>query len=115
MGHSKAYQVVDVLREIGGKSLGLEDAEDLVSGDESDLGNSVAVPEDDADLGRGQTLLGQLEDLLLDVVGGQLQPGGDCAAERQSRLGNTLARCVHTTHDGGLVYLKTKRRAVRVT
>ena len=51
------YQVVDVLREIRGQALGLEDAEDLVSGHESDLGNSVTVSEDDTDLGGGQTLL----------------------------------------------------------
>ena len=101
--------------QIWGQSLGLQDTEDLVTSDKTNLGNTVTVSKDDANLGRGQTLLGQLEDLLLDVVGGQLQPGGDCAAERQSRLGNTLARCVHTTHDGGLVNLKTKRRAVRVT
>ena len=72
----------------------------------------MAVPEDDTDLGRRQTLLGQLEDLLLDVVGGQLQPGGDCAAERQSRLGNTLARCVHATHGGRFVILQQELKEI---
>jgi hypothetical protein len=61
---SCTHQVVDVLGKIRGQTLGLEDAEDLVAGDEADLGDSVAVSEDDSDLGRGHALLGQLEDLV---------------------------------------------------
>ena len=99
----KCYQVVDVLRKIWSQSFGLEDAEDLVSGDETDLGNSVTVSEDDTDLGRGQALLGELEDLILDVLGGQLQPGGNRSAVGEGGLGNTLARCVHTTHVDGFL------------
>lgn len=41
--------------------MGLEDAEDLVAGDDADLGNAVGVTEDDTDLGRGGTLLGEPE------------------------------------------------------
>ena len=58
----------------------------------------MAVPEDDTNLGGGQTLLGELEDLVLNLVGGQLQPLGDRPPVGESGLGNTLARCVHTTH-----------------
>ena len=38
------------------------------------LGNTVRVPEDNTNLGWSQTLLGQLEDLVLDLVTGDLQP-----------------------------------------
>ncbi len=44
---SKNYQLVG---DVGSQSLGLKDAEDLVSGDETDLCNSVTVWEDDTDL-----------------------------------------------------------------
>ena len=97
--HRLFDKVVNILRNVGGEALGLQDPEDLVAGDESHLGDTVAVPENDADLGRGQTLLGQLEDLLLDVVGGELQPVGDGAAVGERRLRDALAGRVHTTHD----------------
>ena len=92
-------EVVDVLWKVGSQTLALQDSQDLVAGDESHLGDTVAVPENDADLGRGQTLLRQLEDLLLDVVGGELQPVGDGAAVGERRLRDALAGRVHTTHD----------------
>ena len=47
------------------------------------LGNSVRVPKDDSDLGGGQPLLGQLEDLVLHLVRSDLQPLGD--GPKQSR------------------------------
>ena len=91
-------QVVDVLGEVGSQTLALEDAEDLVAGDEPDLGNTMGIPEDDTDLGWGQTLLGQLVNVLLDIFGGEFQPSRNRATVGESGLGNTLSRCVHTTH-----------------
>ena len=38
------------------------------------LGNTVRVPEDNTNLGRGKALLSQLEDLILDLIAGDLQP-----------------------------------------
>ena len=38
------------------------------------LGDTVRVPEDNTNLRRGQTLLGQLEDLVLHLIAGDLQP-----------------------------------------
>ena len=43
-------QVVNVFGEGGSKTLGLQDTQNLVSGDESHLGNSVGIPEDDTNL-----------------------------------------------------------------
>ena len=92
-------QVVDVLGKIGSQALGLQDSQDLVAGDEPDLGDTVAVPKDNTDLRGGQTLLGQLEDLFLDLSGAQLQPSWNGTAVREGTLGDTLAWCVHATHD----------------
>merc|ERR1719415_358068 len=74
-GHGLLDQIVAVLGQSGSHSLAFQDAENLVAGDESDLGNSVTVSEDDTNLRWSQTLLGQLVDLVLDLIGGQLQPG----------------------------------------
>jgi hypothetical protein len=46
------------------RTVALEDTEDLGTSDTLDLCDTVAVSEDDTDLGRGHTLTGQLEDLL---------------------------------------------------
>ncbi len=69
------------------------------------LGHTMGIPKNDADLGGGQPLLGQLEDLILDLVAGHLHPLGDGAPVRQSRLGDTLARSVHATHFSAVVVL----------
>ena len=37
----------------------------------------MGIPEDDTDLGGGQTLLGQLEDLVLHLIAGDLEPLGN--------------------------------------
>jgi hypothetical protein len=49
------------------------------------------VLEDDTNLGRRQTLLGELEDLILedlilDILGGQLQTCGNCLMVGEGRL-----------------------------
>ena len=80
----------------------------------------MGVPEDDTDLGGGQTLLGKLEDLVLHLIAGDLEPLGNrpeethsCPAARPSQgsedvscsppvgkggLADALSRCVHATH-----------------
>ena len=58
----------------------------------------MRVPEDDTDLGGGEALLGELVDVLLDVVGGQLEPRGHGASVGEGALGDTLAGSVHATH-----------------
>lgn len=45
-GHSLLDQVVQVLRQVRGEALGLEDPQDLVSGDEANLSHTVRVPQD---------------------------------------------------------------------
>jgi len=58
----------------------------------------VGIPEDDTDLGGGEPLLGQLEDLVLDLVAGHLHPLRDGAPVGQGGLGDALAWCVHAAH-----------------
>ena len=41
---------VDVLWKVGGKSLPLEDTQDLVTSHEADLGDTVGIPQDNTNL-----------------------------------------------------------------
>lgn len=68
-------------------TVGLEDTEDLVSGHALDLGNTVGITEDDTDLGRGETLAGELEDVVRDLIGGDLEPAGRGALVGERRSG----------------------------
>ena len=65
------------------RTLGLEDTQDLVTGDEADLGDAVRVTEGDTDLGGGQALASELGDLLDDLFGGSLEPRRGSAAVRE--------------------------------
>jgi len=65
--------------------LGLEDTEDLVTGDEADLGDTMRVTEGNTDLGGSQTLAGELDDLVDNVVMGGLEPRWRSAAVWESR------------------------------
>lgn len=67
--------------------MALENTEDLVSRHEADLGDTVAVPQDDTDLGGSETLPGELHDVVDDILGGGLQPRRGSAAVREGRGG----------------------------
>ena len=56
-------QVVEVLGDLRGETVLLQDSEDLVSGDSLNLRNTVVVSEDDTDLRGGGALLGELNNL----------------------------------------------------
>merc|ERR1719318_1945018 len=91
-------QVVAILGQLRSHALALQDAQDLVASNETNLGNTVGIPEDDTDLGGGQTLLGKLEDLVLHLVAGDLEPLGNGPPVGKSGLDDALSRCVHATH-----------------
>jgi len=95
-------QMVAVFWQLWGHSLALQDTQDLVASDEAYLCNTVRVSEDNTNLGWSQTLLGQLEDLVLDLVTGDLQPLRNRPPVRKSRLADALSRCVHPTHTGAI-------------
>jgi hypothetical protein len=54
--------------------LRLEDTEDLVTGDEAHLGNTMRVTEGNTDLGGSETLAGQFDDVLDDFIRRSLEP-----------------------------------------
>jgi hypothetical protein len=89
---------IKILWDLRGQTVGLENTDDLLSSDRLDLGDTVGVTENDTNLGRGQTLLGKLADLVLNVLGGNLGPRRWCALVRLGTLRDTLSWCMHTTH-----------------
>lgn len=66
--------------------------------DNLDLGNTVGVTEDNTNLGRSGTLLGELADVVNNLLGGGLEPSGRSARVGESGGGNALALAVKTTH-----------------
>ena len=79
-----------------GRTVGLEDSEDLVTGDRLDLGDAVRVSEDDADLGRRETSSSELEDLVGDLLRGGLGPRRLGSSVRESRGAHALSFAVHS-------------------
>jgi len=100
-GNSLLDQHVEVLWDLWREAIRLEDAENLVTSDNLDLRNTVRVPEDNTDLRGSCTLLGELADLVDDLLGGGLEPGGRGARVGDGAGGYTLSVAVKTTHDGG--------------
>jgi len=67
-GYSLLDKVVAILWQFWGHSLSFQDTQDLVASDEPDLGHTMAIPENDTNLGRSQTFLSKLENLVLDLL-----------------------------------------------
>lgn len=78
----------------------LANCKEFHTGHDLDLGNTVGVTEDDTDLGGSGTLLGQLADVVDNLVRGGLEPRGSGARVGESGGGNALALGVKTTHFG---------------
>jgi len=96
--HGLLDQMVEVLGDLGGHSLRLEDANDLVAGDATHLSHTVLVAKNHTDLRGAESFTRQLHDLLLHVAAGHLQPGGHGATIGQRRARNALSGIVHATH-----------------
>ena len=91
-------EVVEVFGDLGGKTRLLQDSEDFAAGDALHLWDSVAISEGDADLRRGETLLGKLDNLINEVVGGNSNPARSGFSVREASAGDTLALRVHSSH-----------------
>lgn len=63
----------------------LEDTEDLVTGHETDLGNTVRVTEGNTDLRGSKALAGEFNNLLDDFLRGCLEPRRGRPAVREGR------------------------------
>lgn len=68
------------------------------TGDNADLGNALGVTQDDTNLRRRGTLLGQLADLVDDLVGVGLEPRGSGARVRDRGRADALALGVKSAH-----------------
>ena len=66
--HGLLDQVVEVLGNFGGKTVLLQDSEDLVSSDSLNLRNTVVVSEDDTDLRWRGALPGELNNLFNQFI-----------------------------------------------
>ncbi len=55
-------------RDDSRRTVALENTENLVSRHKTDLGNTVAVPQDDTNLGWGKTLPGKLHDVVDNIL-----------------------------------------------
>ena len=72
----------------------------LLTSHNLDLGNTVAIPQDDTDLRWRGALLCELADLLLDLIRGSLEPRWCGAGVGDGRGADALAIAVHATHFG---------------
>jgi hypothetical protein len=89
--HSLLDKEVEILWELRGKTGDLEDTKDLVTSDRHNLWDSHGVSQQNTDLRRGHTLLGVLDDLVLDNLSVDLAPARSSAAVWKGRAGDTLA------------------------
>ena len=97
-GHGLLDEHVQVLGDLGGEAVSLEQTEHLVAGDVLDLADAGGVSEHDTDLGRGQALLGQSADEDLHLLGGHVEPRGRGSLVGDTSSGNTLTLAVHSSH-----------------
>jgi len=72
--HCLFDQMVQIFWDLWGKTILLKDSENLAARHSLDLWDTIVVSEDDTDGGGGGSLLGQLDNLLDQVVGRDLDP-----------------------------------------
>jgi hypothetical protein len=89
---------VKILGDLGGKSVSLEDTNNLLSSNGMNRGDTVGITKHNTNLRRTKTLLGKLAYVLLNISGRDLGPRGRGALVRLGTLRDTLSRCVHTSH-----------------
>jgi hypothetical protein len=93
-GDSLLDQVVQIFRDFGSETAGLEDTEDLVTSNTLDLRDTVRVTKDDTDLGRRETLLGVLADHVNNFFRRSLDPRGRSTAIREGTARDTFTGSV---------------------
>lgn len=76
----------------------LENAQDLASSNAFDLSNAVRITKNNTNLRWCQPFLCKLANVILNILGGDLEPSRRCSLVRKSRRRNALTSTVHTTH-----------------
>jgi len=100
-GDSLLDEVVKIFGDLRSTTVLLEDSEDLSTSEESNLGDTVLISQDNTDLRGGETLLGELDDEFSNSSGGKGDPLGSLSSERESAGADTFTVGMHTTHFGG--------------
>ena len=71
-------------------TVGLQNTHNLRASNVFDLTNTVGISQDNTNLRRSQTLLGQLANMLVNFLGADLQPAGGSSLVGEGTLGDTL-------------------------
>lgn len=90
-------EVIQILWDFRSETTRFEDTEDFISGDETNLGDSMRVTQYDTDLGGSHSSAGEFVDLVDDFCRGSFEPRRSTTGVRESRGRNALAWSVHTT------------------
>lgn len=83
-------QEVQVLWDLWSQTVRLQDSQDLVTSDDLGLGDTVSISQDNTNRRRSQTLSGVLDNLLNNLIGGQLEPSWSVSRVWSGRGGDTL-------------------------
>jgi hypothetical protein len=87
-------QEVQILWNLWSQTVGLQDTQDLVTGDNLSLGNTVSISQQNTNLGWGQTFSGVLDDLLNNSLRRELEPSWSVSGVWKSGRRNTFTlRC----------------------
>jgi hypothetical protein len=91
-------EMVQIFGNFGSETARLQDTENLVTSDGSDLRNTIRITKNNTNLRGSKTLLGVLTDHVNNFFRGSLNPRRRSAAIREGTARDTLTRSVHTTH-----------------
>lgn len=86
-GDSLLDQMIQILRDLGGKAVRFKDPKDLVAGDRLDLRNTVRVAKDHTNLSWRKTLLCILANHVDDFIGRSLKT----ACKRTNKVSCTMS------------------------
>ena len=70
----------------------------MLTSNDLDLSNTMAVPQDNTNLRRSCAFPGELADIIFDLLGSRLEPCWDLAGVGYGGGTDTLALAVKTTH-----------------
>lgn len=84
-------QKVQVLWDLWSQTVGFQDSQDLVTGNNLGLGDTVGISQKNTNLRRSQTLSGVLDNVLDNVTRGQLEPSWSVSRVWESGGRNTFS------------------------
>merc|ERR1719331_1315802 len=91
-------KMVKIFWESWGRSVDLQDSEDLGSSHTLDLRNTEGISQNNTDLGRRGASFGHLDHLSGEIISVDLNPAWWGLSVRKTSAGNTLSLGVHSTH-----------------